>query len=122
MLCAGIPPFYDNESDKVTTLLRQKVQNDKARVFVPEKEGCDRARYAYVAYDWIWAFAQRRVTPEELAPTYSPAFEDLRKDMLSHGPPGTVDKDEFQKDFFIVVTDGRSLMPTEIEERGRVRF
>lgn len=111
MLGSGIPPFYDTDSDKVTTLLRQKSQNNKTRVFMPYRQPFDRALTAYIAYDWIWVFAQRRIKSEEVTSTCSAAFEELRKEILSYDTPGTVDDDEFQNDVFIIVTDEQSYAP-----------
>jgi hypothetical protein len=68
-LCAGYPPFYDEEDDEVTTLLRNKVGSGdaKTRVFLPTLEGYKRPTCCYIAYDWTIVYAQRRFDVEDLA-------------------------------------------------------
>lgn len=68
-LCSGIPPFYDEDDDQVTTLLRKKVGSGdtKTRVFVPAREGYSQATSGYIAYDWKIVFAQRRFDDGDLA-------------------------------------------------------
>lgn len=96
-LCTGVPPFYDEDSDRVTTLLRQKAGDAKTRLFMPYKQDFSLSFTAYIAYDWIMAFAQRKIKPDELSQTPSAAFEDLRRELLSHSK-GAGNDEEFQNE------------------------
>lgn len=123
-LCSGIPSFYD-EVDEVTTLLRNKVGSGdtKTRVFVPSRMSFHRASEAYIAYDWIVVFAQRRLGPGDLADTPPPGFEELRREVLSHadGVESLADDARYQNAVHVVITDEQVYIPPELLERGPVR-
>lgn len=124
MLCAGIPPFYD-KVDEVTTLLRNKVGggDTKTRVFVPYRMSFDRASTAYIAYDWTFVFAQRRVDSQALAETSPPGFEELREEVLSHlDADADPDADDaYQNALWVVITDERANIPDALRQLGPVR-
>ncbi|KAJ4420379.1 hypothetical protein N0V82_004368 [Gnomoniopsis sp. IMI 355080] len=120
-LCMGNPPFYGDESDKVTTLLRHKTggADAKTRLFMPYRQGFGESFTAYIAYDWIAIFAQRKIKPDDLSKPPSAGFDDLRREILSHGTNGAISDDEerFQNALWIIVTDGQNYNPPELIER-----
>lgn len=119
-LCAGSPPRYKNDSDKVTTLLRQKTgEHTKTRIFMPYKQSMDLSSNAYIAYDWFSVYVQRKVKSDEPSQTPPAGFEALRKDILSYGNGELIDED-FQTDLYIVVTDEQSYVAPELAERHKV--
>lgn len=122
-LCSGIPPSHTGEPDAVTTLLRNKVGNGdtKTRVFVPYKMSFDHASHAYIAYDWIMVFAQRKIKPDELSDTPPAGFEAMRREILSHSE-GLVDDAACQNGLYVVVTDEASYVPPAVKERQTVRI
>ncbi|KAH6839574.1 hypothetical protein B0I37DRAFT_386757 [Chaetomium sp. MPI-CAGE-AT-0009] len=119
----GYPPFYDQpELDAGSIFLRAKVDavagQTKTRIFVPRKEGQIASTYAYVAYAWVMAYAQRQLDlPEDLPDRAPPGFADLRREILSYANDGQEETlqvkrlEEEQKDptaaLFIVVADTR---------------
>lgn len=123
-LCEGVPPFY-NKVDQVTTLLRTKVGGGdaKTRVFVPARMSFDSASSAYIAYDWIVVFAQRRLDDGVLADTPPAGFEELRKEVLSHaeGVESPADDERYKNALYVVITDERTYIPPELQEREPVR-
>ncbi|KAG8162746.1 hypothetical protein KVR01_007224 [Diaporthe batatas] len=90
LLCSGIPPFYDEDNDQVTTLLRNKVGSGdtKTRIFVAARMGYRNAVSCYIAYDWKTVFAQRRFDDVDLARHPPVGFEELRKEVLSYVTAG----------------------------------
>jgi len=121
-LCAGIPPFYD-QVDQVTTLLRNKVGGGvtKTRVFVPYRMSFDRASTAYIAYDWVVVWSQRRVGAEDLAATPPLGFEELRREVLSHADAAAAGDAAYQNALYVVITDERTYIPPALMELGPVR-
>lgn len=127
-LCAGFAPLSYNDDDQqspnaVAQLLRTKAGDaDKTQLFMPYKMGFDLASHAYIAYDWIMVFAQRRIKPDELPETPPPGFEKLRRDILSHAGPEhpLADEDAYQNALYIVSTDERTYVPQELRRRQLV--
>lgn len=124
VLCTGFPPFYDNDSDTVSILLRNKVGSgdEKTRIFVPYRRSYDHASCGYVAYDWIRVFAQRCIKPSELSDTPPAGFEDLRSEILSYceGSEALVDDQRYQNGLYVVITDNQNFIPSEIRQRNMV--
>lgn len=124
-LCAPCPPFIDRETgepedDAAHRLLRSKVGSDTKHiaVFIANLRSHGDARHAYIAYDWIFVYAQRQVKPEELSPTPPLSFARLREEMLEFGEQEEAEDAKYQTGLYIVVTERRSgqAIP-EIQER-----
>ncbi len=77
----GWPPRYDT-LDEPSKLLRTQLGGTKTRLFIPHRLGHQLSAFAYVAYDWIFVFAQRKILPEELAPTPPPGFAELCNEII----------------------------------------
>lgn len=124
-LCAGFPPLYNDHKgpDALTQLLRSKAGDaNKTQLFIPYKMGFDLASHAYIAYDWIMIFAQRRIKADELSEIPPPGFEELRREILSYAGPEhlLVDDNVYQNALYIVSTDERTYVPQELRERELV--
>ncbi|KAK2609875.1 hypothetical protein N8I77_003350 [Diaporthe amygdali] len=127
VLCSGFPPFYDEDSDQVTTLLRNKVGSGdaKTRVFVPARMSYKRATSGYIAYDWTVVFAQRRFDAGDLAEHPPVGFEELRKEVLSYanasdGAESLADDPRYQNALYVVITDERTYIPPEMLQRMKL--
>lgn len=85
-------PFYHGDLDDASKLLRAKVggsssssssDNNKTRLFIPYRTSRHHSPFAYVAYDWLFVHAQRKLhLPEELPNTVPGGFAALRDEIL----------------------------------------
>lgn len=119
----GCPPFYNEEPDEFSILLRSKFSgnNMSTCLFIPAKMTHDRSKFGYIAWAYEMVYAQREVLPEENLPAEPPGgWDGLRNGILSfstsedaiweasvHGKTG----------LFIVVCDEGNYTPTSIEQR-----
>ncbi|KAK3933484.1 hypothetical protein QBC46DRAFT_434350 [Diplogelasinospora grovesii] len=106
----GSPPFYDRDLDEPSTLLRAKMGtgDTKTRLFIPYRMGQQRSTFAYIAYDWVMVFAQRKINlAEELADRAPPGFEELRKEIMGFASEGlqASGQEEDLTGFFVITTD-----------------
>ncbi|KAK3296508.1 uncharacterized protein B0H64DRAFT_171468 [Chaetomium fimeti] len=117
----GYPPFYSqSELDPASKFLRAKVDavasQTKTQMFIPQKEGEIQSTYAYIAYAWVVAYAQRQIDlPKDLPDRAPPGFADLRREILGYANDGDEEAlqvkrlEEEQEDptiaLFIVMTE-----------------
>lgn len=121
----GIPPFYDEDPDEFSTLLRSKLSgnNISTRSFIPAKDTHSRSNFGYIAWGYEMVYAQREVLLEESLPVEHPeAWKTLANEILSfctsedaweasgHGKTGA----------FIIVCDPRRYEPPSIKQRFSV--
>lgn len=96
----GNSPFYDaglregahsGVRDDATLLLRSKMGNGdtKTRWFVPIRRNYGDPASVYVAYDWIFVFAQRKINlAEELPDKAPPGFQSCGGKLWHLRPEG----------------------------------
>lgn len=119
----GNAPFYDQDPDPQSQLLRSKVggSDTRTRIFMPAKEDHNESNFAYVAYAWEMVYAQKEISLDQQLPSDPPAgwltlkdeilsfstSHDTAWDAAGHGKVG----------LFIVVSDERTYLPLSIRQR-----
>jgi hypothetical protein len=114
----GSPPFYDRDLDEPSKLLRAKMGtgNTKTRLFIPYRMGQQRSTFAYIAYDWVMVFAQRKINlAKELPDRAPPGFEELRKEIMGFASEGlqASGQEEDLTGLFVIITDEQDYVFTE---------
>lgn len=121
----GTPPFYGNhpDSDTVSKLLFSKMSEagDKHnyRLIIPQRESHDPADTAYITYCWFMVYAQRELRDSDLPLEVSPAFNDLRDDVLSFSK-NPHDQIDGQMGRYVVFTQDRNYMPEEMYQQNLI--
>lgn len=118
----GFPPFYENDPDEFTTLLRSRLGGNglRTRLFIPKREDHNNSKFGYIAWAYEMVYAQKEVClDEDLPPNPPEGWESLKTDILSfstsqdakleasgHGKTGV----------FIIVCEERSYYPPSMDE------
>ncbi|KAL2156147.1 hypothetical protein VTH82DRAFT_892 [Thermothelomyces myriococcoides] len=107
----GWPPRY-NTLDEPSKLLRTKLGDAKTRLFIPHRLGHQLSTFAYVAYDWIFVFAQRRILPEELLPSPPSGFVELCYEIIRYASEQEREQLRFQPEdltaMYVINTEDQS--------------
>jgi hypothetical protein len=111
----GYAPFYHRDLDDASKLLRARVGDggSKTRLFIPFRMGNGQSTFAYVAYAWVFVYAQRKLHPLEELPDKAPeGFAELRNEVMKFATgeiegeqPQTQDEDVTS--MFVTITDER---------------
>ncbi|KAL2015090.1 hypothetical protein VTK56DRAFT_6322 [Thermocarpiscus australiensis] len=119
METAGYPPFYGPDLDDASKLLRAKIDNsnNKTRLFIPYRMNRKQSTFAYVAYTWVFVYAQRKLHVAEELPDRAPeGFAELRNEIMgfaAEGGEGEQPQDEDLTGMFVVITDEQPFYFTE---------
>ncbi|KAL2020047.1 hypothetical protein VTK56DRAFT_8950 [Thermocarpiscus australiensis] len=107
----GWPPRY-NTLDEPSKLLRTKLGDAKTRLFIPHRLGHQLSAFAYVAYDWIFVFAQRKILPEDLPPSPPPGFAELCNEIIRYASEQEREQLRFQPEdltaMYVINTEDQS--------------
>ncbi len=102
---AGYPPLYGHGLDDESKLLRAKMaersgdSNNRIRLFIPYRMGRKKSAFAYVAYDWIFVYGQRKLRLAEELPDAAPeGFSELRDEIMGFGAKGGEGQEQQPKD------------------------
>ncbi|KAH8783211.1 hypothetical protein F5883DRAFT_404722 [Diaporthe sp. PMI_573] len=119
----GIPPFYEENPDEFSTLLRSKLSrnNTSTRLFVPTRMSHNRSNFGYIAWAYEMVYAQREVLLEESLPLQPPeGWESLKNETISF----SASEDEIweasghgKTGVFVVVCDDKGYIPPSIDQR-----
>jgi len=122
----GYAPFYHGDLNDASKLLRAKLggssssssssDDNKTRLFIPYRTSRHHSPFAYVAYDWLFVHAQRKLhLPEELPNTVPASFAALRDEIMgfaggaeAQASTGPGDDDEDLAGLFVIITDEQS--------------
>lgn len=126
----GYAPFYHHGLDDASKLLRAKIggSDSKIRLFIPFRMGNYQSTFAYVAYAWVFVYAQRKLDlPEELPDKAPEGFAELRNEIMGfavggvEGEPPQSPHDQDVTDMFVTITDERPFQFTEpfVRQVGR---
>ncbi len=119
---AGYPPIYGDGLDNESKLLRAKMakssgdSNNRIRLFIPYRMGRKKSAFAYVAYDWIFVYGQRKLRLAEELPDAAPkGFSDLRDEIMGFGAKGGEGQEQQPQDeeddltsLFVIINDEQS--------------
>jgi hypothetical protein len=117
----GYAPFYHRDLDDASKLLRARVGDggSKTRLFMPSRMGNRQSTFAYVAYAWVFVYAQRQLHPLEELPDEAPeGFAELRNEVMKFArgetegeqpqtQPQALLEDEGVTSMFVTITDER---------------
>jgi hypothetical protein len=125
----GYAPFYHRDLDDASKLLRARVGDggSKTRLFMPSRMGNRQSTFAYVAYAWVFVYAQRQLHPLEELPDEAPeGFAELRNEVMKFArgetegeqpqtQPQALLEDEGVTSMFVTITDrGRAAVPIRV--------
>lgn len=119
----GYPPFYKEDPDEFSTLLRSRFSGDcmRTRLFIPARTGHNKSKFGYIAWAYEMVYAQKEVRPEEDLPVDPPeGFDALKNEILSFSTSedAIFDKSGHGKTgVLVIVCEERSYTPRSIEER-----
>lgn len=118
----GNPPFYEDHPDRASNLLFSKVGEwgDKKnyRIIVPQRVS-HAADTAYVTYSWFMVYAQGELRDDDLPPEAPPAFESLRKEVLSFSKAQN-DQTDGKMGTYVVFTEERTYLPEYVLQRNMI--
>lgn len=118
----GNPPFYEDHPDRASNLLFSKVGEwgDKKnyRIIVPQCVS-HAADTAYVTYSWFMVYAQGELRDDDLPPEAPPAFESLRKEVLSFSKAQN-DQTDGKMGTYVVFTEERTYLPEFVLQRNMI--
>lgn len=119
----GYPPFYEEDPDEFSTLLRTRLRgnNARTRLFIPARTDHNQSKFGYIAWAYEMIYAQKEVCFEEDLPADPPeGWGALKNEILSfstsedaileasgHGKTGV----------FVIVCEERSYTPPSIDQR-----
>ncbi|KAK4235184.1 hypothetical protein C8A03DRAFT_18030 [Achaetomium macrosporum] len=107
----GWPPHY-KMLDEPSKLLRTKLGDAKTRLFIPHRLGYYKSTFAYIACDWIFVFAQRKILPKELPETAPPGFAELCNEIIGYANEQDREQLRFQSEdltaMYVINTEDQS--------------
>lgn len=120
----GHPPYYPDHPDLVTSeLLFSKMgesgDKNNYRVIIPQREGYNHADTAYITYSWFMVHSQRELRDDDLPAEAPPAFDSLRKEVLSFSKTPN-DQTNGQMGTYIVFTQEGHYLPEYMQQRNLI--
>ncbi|KAG8165847.1 hypothetical protein KVR01_004399 [Diaporthe batatas] len=119
----GYPPFYEEDPDEFSTLLRSRLSgnNSRTRLFIPARTDNDQSKFGYVAWAYNMVYAQKEVRLEEDLPMDPPeGWDALKDEILSFSTSEDTTLEAFghgKTGIFVIVCEERSYTPLSIHQR-----
>lgn len=118
----GYPPFYKEDPDEFSTLLRSKLSgnNTSTRLFIPTRDNHNLSNFGYIAWAYEMVYAQREILLGQSLPVEPPeGWNCLANEILSFGTSEDAwdASGHGRTGVFIIVCDSRRYDPPSIEQR-----
>lgn len=121
---SGYPPFYEEDPDEWSTLLRSRLggNSKSTRLFIPARKDHDQSKFGYIAWTYEMVYAQKEVClPEDLPIDPPEGWDSLKNEILSFGTSKdnriSEESGHGKTGVFIVVCEERSYTPPSIAQR-----
>lgn len=119
----GYPPFYKEDLDEFSTLIRSRLSGNstRTRLFVPARTGHNQSKFGYIAWAYEMAYAQKEVRVKEDLPADPPeGWDALKNEILSFSTSEDVISEKpghGKTGVFVIICEERSYTPPSIDER-----
>lgn len=119
----GDPVHYPHHLEQVSDLLFTKMGNsgdkNNYRIIIPQRVGYSPADTAYITYSWFMVYAQRELRDSDLPSEAPPAFESLRREVLSFSKTPN-DQTDGQMGLYVVFTEEENYKPEFIRQQNSI--
>lgn len=119
----GEPLHYPHHLDLVSNLLFTKMGNlgdkNNYRIIIPQRVGYSPANTVYITYSWFMVYAQRELRDSDLPSEAPPAFENLRREVLSFSKTPN-DQTDGQMGLYVVFTEEENYTPELIRQKNLI--